>query len=184
MTLKQKYEKEVRPSLLKEFGYTNIHQAPKLVKVVLNVGIGKETTDAKAIEKIANNLKDISGQAPSIRNARKAIAGFKIREGQPVGLMVTLRGEKMYSFLEKVTKVVFPRVRDFRGLSKASFDTQGNYTLGFPEIMVFPEVDMNTVDKGKGLQATIVTTAKIQVEAEKLLTELGFKFKEEKGKTN
>lgn len=184
VTLKQKFEKEYSKSLTTEFGYKNYLQIPKVVKVVINVGIGRDGGDSKVVESMSTNLKVITGQKPSVRKAKVAIAGFKLREGQPVGLMVTLRGQRMYDFLEKLTRVVFPRVRDFRGLPLTNFDKNGNYSLGFAEQMVFPEIDINTMDKSRGLEVTIVTSAKTKEEASKLLTLLGFKFKEEGKKTN
>ncbi len=181
MTLKQKYETEIKKTLVTDLGLKNSLEAPKLVKVVLNVGIGDHMADNKAIEAVKESLGKISGQAPALRLAKKAIAGFKLREGQPVGLMVTLRGERMYSFLQKLVSVVFPRVRDFRGLSLANFDKNGNYSLGFPEQVVFPEVDMGNTTKIHGLEVTIVSTSRNAEEGMKLLTALGFKFKEGKG---
>ena len=182
LTLKQKYETTFRKNLLEDLGYKNILQAPKLEKVVINVGVGRDGEDQKVLDSVRDSLKQISGQNPAIRKARKAIAGFKLREGNVVGLMVTLRGRRMYDFLQKLTNVVFPRVRDFRGLSTQNFDKNGNYSLGFSEQVVFPEIDMGSTTKTHGLEVTIVTTAKNKEEAIKLLTLLGFKFKEEKGK--
>lgn len=182
--LKEKYEKEIRPSLIKELGYKNYLEAPSLVKIVLNVGIGKEGGDNKIIDAATRDIKAITGQTPSLRRARKAIAGFKLREGQPIGLMVTLRGQKLYDFLEKLTRIVFPRMRDFRGLSTQGFDHQGNFSLGFSEQVVFPEIDVSTIDKNRGLEVTLVTTAKTDSEAQKLLELLGFKFREGKERTH
>lgn len=182
MTLKQKYETKIKKDLVKDLGFKNSLEAPKLLKVVLNVGIGHDMADNKAIESIKESLGKISGQAPALRVAKKAIAGFKLREGQPVGLMVTLRRERMYSFLQKLANVVFPRVRDFRGLSTENFDKNGNYSLGFPEQIVFPEIDLGSTTKTHGLEVTIVSTAKDAQQGMKLLSALGFKFKEGKGR--
>jgi large subunit ribosomal protein L5 len=178
VTLKQKYETELRKTLLEDLGYQNYLQVPKLDKVVLNVGVGRDSGDQKVLDTVTANLKQISGQTPQIRKARKAIAGFKLREGQIVGLRVTLRGKRMYDFLQKLTMVVFPRMRDFRGLPVANFDKNGNYSLGFSEQIVFPEIDMGNMTKTHGVEITIVTTAKNKEEAIKLMTLLGFKFKE------
>lgn len=178
-TLKQKFDNEYRPSLMTAFGYKNPLQVPQVEKVVINVGIGRDGSEQKVIDSMSTNLKVITGQMPSLRRAKVAIAGFKLREGQPVGLMVTLRGKRMYDFLEKLTRIVFPRVRDFRGLPLTNFDKNGNYSLGFAEQVVFPEIDINTMDKSRGLEVTIVTSAKNKEEASSLLTLLGFKFKEE-----
>jgi large subunit ribosomal protein L5 len=176
--LKDKYEKDIKPNLLEELGLKNSLQAPKIVKVVVNVGIGREGTDQKVVDMVTQNLKQITGQKPALRRARQAIAGFKLREGQPVGLVVTLRGQRMFDFLEKLTRIVFPRMRDFRGLSAQNFDKNGNYSIGFSEQIVFPEIDLGNATKNHGVEVTLVTSAKDKDAALKLLTLLGFKFKE------
>jgi len=177
MKVKEKYEKEVVNKFIEEFSIKNRLAVPKLEKVVVNVGYGKVAVDEKTRESILNNLTKITGQKPVIRAAKKAIASFKIRKGQPIGAQVTLRGKRMFDFLDKLTAIVLPRVRDFRGVSETSFDKDGNYTLGFQEINVFPEVDYSKTDKQFGLEITIVTTAKNEKEGKVLLEGIGIPFR-------
>jgi large subunit ribosomal protein L5 len=172
MNLKQRYEEEVRPQLQKELGL-NVMAVPRLTKVVVNVGAKEALTDKKVLDVIAQDLATITGQKPVIRNAKKSIATFKLRAGQPVGVCVTLRGKKMMDFLEKIMTIVLPRVRDFHGVPLSGFDGQGNYTIGFKEQIVFPEIDYGKIDKIRGLEVTIVTTAKNNAEGKALLAALG-----------
>ena len=176
-TLKKVYENEIVPTLTKKFGYTSKMQVPKLEKIVLNMGVGDATTDSKYLEAAVKELEVIAGQKPIITKAKKSIAGFKLREGNKIGCKVTLRGERMYIFLEKLVKIALPRVRDFRGISRGSFDGRGNYTLGVKEQLIFPEVDYDTVIKTRGLDIVIVTTAKSNEEALELLSGFGLPFK-------
>jgi large subunit ribosomal protein L5 len=176
-TLKKVYENEIVPTLTKKFGYTSKMQVPKLEKIVLNMGVGDATTDSKYLEAAVKELEVIAGQKPVITKAKKSIAGFKLREGNKIGCKVTLRGERMYIFLEKLVKIALPRVRDFRGISRGSFDGRGNYTLGVKEQLIFPEVDYDTVIKTRGLDIVIVTTAKSNEEALELLSGFGLPFK-------
>lgn len=170
--LKQKYQKEIAPKLAKEFGLDNVLAAPKLKKVVVNIGIGEEAQEPNPATK---DLAVITGQRPKICRAKKSIADFKIQKGDPIGLMVTLRGERMYDFLEKLFKIILPRLRDFHGLSLKGFDGQGNYTLGLREQTVFPEVDYGKITKVRGLEITIVTTGDDK-KSQRLLEELGMPF--------
>jgi len=174
--LKEKYKKEVVPQLMKLGGYKNIMQVPRLEKVALNIGLGEATTDAKALESAEKDLAAIAGQHPVITRAKKSIAAFKLREGMTVGLRVTLRGERMYQFLEKLINAALPRMREFRGVSPSSFDGRGNYTMGFKEQTLFPEIDYDKIDKSRGLELSIVTTAKTDVESKQLLELLGMPF--------
>jgi large subunit ribosomal protein L5 len=174
--LKEKYRKEVVPRLRELGGYQNVMQVPRLEKVAINIGIGEATTDAKALESAEKDLAAISGQHPVITRARKSIAAFKLREGMTVGLRVTLRGERMYQFLEKLVNAALPRMREFRGISPGSFDGRGNYTLGFKEQTLFPEIDYDKIDKARGLEVSIVTTAKTDEEGRQLLELLGMPF--------
>jgi large subunit ribosomal protein L5 len=176
-TLKELYIKEIVPSLKDKFKYTSIMQVPKLEKIVLNMGVGDALTDSKYLEAAVKELEVIAGQKPVITKAKKSISGFKLREGNKIGCKVTLRGEKMYIFLEKLIKIAFPRVRDFRGISKGSFDGRGNYTIGIKEQLVFPEVEYDNVIKTRGLDVVIVTTAKTNEEALELLTGFGLPFR-------
>lgn len=176
-TLKEKYVKEIQPSLKKEFGYTSIMQVPKLEKIVLNMGVGDALADSKYLDVAVKELEVIAGQKPVITKAKKSIAGFKLREGNKIGCKVTLRGDNMYAFLEKLVKISLPRVRDFRGISKGSFDGRGNYTLGIKEQLIFPEVDYDNVIKTRGLDIVIVTTAKTNKEGLALLTGFGLPFR-------
>ena len=174
--LKEKYKKEVVPQLMELGGYKNIMQVPRLEKVALNIGLGEATTDAKALESAEKDLAAIAGQHPVITRARKSIAAFKLREGMTVGLRVTLRGERMYQFLEKLINAALPRMREFRGVSPSSFDGRGNYTMGFKEQTLFPEIDYDKIDKARGLELSIVTTAKTDEESKQLLELLGLPF--------
>jgi len=175
--LKEYYLKEVAPALQKEYNYKSSMETPKLEKIVINMGVGDATTDSKYLDAAIKDLEVLSGQKPIITKAKKSIAGFKVREGQQIGCKVTLRGDKMYIFLDKLIKVALPRVRDFRGLSKTSFDGRGNYTLGIKEQLIFPEVDYDGVIKVRGMDIVIVTTAKNNKEALTLLTLMGLPFK-------
>ena len=174
---KEKYNNEIVPNLMKEFNYTTIMQVPKLEKIIINIGVGDGSKDEKFITAAVKDLEKISGQKPIVTKARKSIAGFKIREGQPVGVKVTLRGENMYYFFEKLVKVALPRVRDFRGVSAHSFDGHGNYTLGIKEQLIFPEVEYDDVVKVRGMDIVFVTTAKSNEEAKSLLKGFGMPFK-------
>ncbi len=174
--LKEMYKKEVIPNLMERCGYKNIMQVPHLDKVVLNIGLGEAIREAKAMEAAEKDLTAISGQHPIITRAKKSIAAFKLRTGMSIGLMVTLRGERMYDFFDKLVNAVLPRVREFQGVSQNSFDGQGNYTLGLKEQIVFPEVDYDKVDKLRGLEVSIITTAKTDDEGRHLLEALGMPF--------
>lgn len=176
-TLKEQYIKEIVPSLTKKFSYKSVMQAPKLEKIVINMGVGDGAHDSKYIEAAVKELEVIAGQKPIVTKAKKSIAGFKLREGQTIGCKVTLRGDNMYIFLEKLIKIALPRVRDFRGISKGSFDGRGNYTLGIKEQLVFPEVDYDKVIKVRGMDIVFVTTANSNEEALELLKEFGLPFK-------
>jgi large subunit ribosomal protein L5 len=175
--LKEVYETEITEKMIASFGYKNRMSVPKLEKVTINVGFGKVASDQKAVEAISADLIKITGQKPSLRQARAAIASFKIRKGQLIGAKATLRGKKMWDFVEKLTKIVLPRVRDFRGISEASFDQGGNYTLGFREKTVFPEIDYSKADAQSGFEVTLTTSAKTKDEAKALLENLGFPFR-------
>lgn len=175
--LKEKYSKEIVPSLKEKFGYKSVMQVPKLEKIVINIGAGDASHNSKALEACMNDLEVITGQRPVVTKAHKSIAGFKIREGQKVGCKVTLRGEQMYNFLDKLIAVAIPRVRDFRGLSPKAFDGRGNYTIGIKEQLIFPEIEFDNVVKVRGMDIVLVTTAKSNDEALALLTELGVPFR-------
>ncbi len=178
--LQERYQQEIREKLQKEFGLDNLLAVPKVEKVVISMGLGEATQDKKIIEKAAEDLTAITGQKPKITKARQSISTFKLRKGEPIGLMVNLRGKRMYNFLEKLFRIVLPRLRDFKGLSKKGFDGRGNYSLGIKEQIVFPEVDYAKIDKIRGLEVTIVTNSKDNQQAERLLAELGMPFEEEK----
>jgi len=175
--LKEYYNKEVIPGLLKEFGYKNINQVPKIAKIVINMGLGEAVQDVKIIDKAAAELALISGQKPIVRKARKSIAAFKLREGMPVGCTVTLRGVRMYEFLDRLINAVLPRVRDFRGVSPKAFDGRGNYTLGLNDQSVFPEIEYDSIDKLRGMNITMVTTAGTDDEGRSLLSAFGMPFR-------
>ena len=175
--LRERYEKEVIPALKKEFGYTNVMAVPKIQKVVVNMGLGEATANAKIIDVGSAELASITGQKPVVRRAKKSIAQFKVRKGQPVGTSVTLRGERMYEFLDRLMTIALPRVRDFRGVSPRGFDGRGNFTLGLRDQLLFPEIDYLKVDKSRGMNVSVVTTAKTDQEARKLLQLMGMPFR-------
>ncbi len=175
--LKKKYSDEVVPALMQEFKYSSPMQVPKLVKVVLNTGVGETVQNPKAMQAVEYSMRQITGQKPVVTKSRKAIAAFKLREGLPIGCMVTLRNKRMYDFLDRMMSVALPRVRDFRGIPRKGFDGRGNYTLGLKESIVFPEVEIEKLDKIRGMDITFVTTAKNDEEARSLLTKLGFPFR-------
>ena len=175
--LKKIYQEEVVPKMLQEFGYKNIMQVPRLMKIILNVGVGEAIQNAKALDSVSSELALITGQSPVITRARKSIAGFKLREGMPIGCRVTLRGKLMFEFLDRLINVALPRVRDFRGLTAKAFDGRGNYTLGIKEQIIFPEIDYDKVEKIRGLSVTIVTNANSDLEGQMLLKLMGFPFK-------
>jgi large subunit ribosomal protein L5 len=175
--LKTRYQKEIAPALKKEFGYTNVMAIPKIKKIVVNMGLGEATSNAKIADVGADELSRITGQKAVIRRATKSIAQFKLRQGMPVGAMVTLRGERMYEFLDRLISIALPRVRDFRGVSAKGFDGRGNYTLGLRDQLLFPEIDYMKVDKARGMNVSMVTTAKTDEEARKLLQLLGLPFR-------
>jgi large subunit ribosomal protein L5 len=174
--LKEHYTKVVIPKLLENFQYKNIHQIPKIEKITINSGLGLNASNRVFLQKATEEIRVITGQQPILTNAKKSIAGFKVRQDMPLGLTVTLRGEKMYAFLERFIKLTLPRIRDFRGLSPNTFDKHGNYNLGISEQLVFPEIDFDTVDQRRGFNITIVTTAKNQQESFYLLKEIGIPF--------
>ena len=174
--LEQKYKETVKPSLMKEFGYTSVMECPKLEKVVINLGVGDAITNPKALEEAVSELTQISGQKPVITKAKKSIANLKLREGMAIGTKVTLRGERMYDFLDKLFNISLPRVRDFHGVSTTAFDGRGNYTLGVKEQLIFPEINFDKVSKVRGMDVVIVTTAKTNKEAYELLAQLGMPF--------
>ncbi|MDI6716495.1 MAG: 50S ribosomal protein L5 [Actinomycetota bacterium] len=176
--LKETYLKEVVPAMMKEFGYKNTMQVPKVEKVVLNMGVGEATQNAKALDGAIADLTVISGQKPIIRKAKKSIAGFKLRANMPIGVKVTLRGDRMYEFLDRLLSTALPRIRDFRGLSPKSFDGRGNYSFGVNEQLIFPEIDYDKIDKIRGMDITIVTTAKTDEEGRALLKHIGFPLRE------
>ncbi len=177
-SLKERYPEEIMPKLKEQFGYKNILEIPKVVKVIVNRGLGEASQNAKALESSLNELATITGQKPVVTRAKKAIAGFKIREGMPVGIMVTLRANKMYSFLDRLIHLALPRIRDFRGISPKSFDGRGNYSLGIREQLIFPEIDYDTIDQIRGMDISIVTTAKTDEEGRALLKEMGMPFRD------
>ncbi|NLT07478.1 MAG: 50S ribosomal protein L5 [Solirubrobacterales bacterium] len=177
--LKQRYAEEIAPKLREEFGYANPMQVPKVEKITLNMGVGEAKQDSKALESAQGQLAAIAGQRPNIRRARKSIAAFKLRDGMPVGLTVTLRDARMYEFLDRLMAIAIPRIRDFRGLNPRSFDGRGNWTMGVREQIIFPEIDYDGIDQVRGLDITITTTAATDEEAFALLAELGMPFKEE-----
>jgi large subunit ribosomal protein L5 len=174
--LKDAYNKQIKGQLIEKFGYSSSMQAPKLVKITLNMGVGEAKQDAKMLEAAKSQLADIAGQQPSVRRARKSVAAFKLREGMPVGLSVTLRGERAYEFLDRLTAIAIPRIRDFRGLNPRSFDGRGNYSMGVREQIIFPEIDYDNIDQVRGLDVTITTTAQTDAEAFALLDALGMPF--------
>src|SRR2546422_4060539 len=175
--LKEQYRNQVAPALMKEFNYRNVMAVPRLRKIVLNMGLGEAIQNAKLLDSATRELGEITGQKPVITRARKSIANFKLRKNMPIGAMVTLRGERMFEFLDRLTNVALPRVRDFRGVSTKSFDGRGNYTLGLRDQLIFPEIDYAKVDKVRGMNVTIVTTARTDDEARELLKQLGMPFR-------
>lgn len=176
--LKSLYQETIVPKLMKQFGYTNIHQVPKVVKVTVNRGLGEASQNAKALESSVAEIAQITGQKPVVTRAKKAIAGFKIREGMPVGVMVTLRSAKMYAFLDRLIGLSLPRIRDFRGISPKSFDGRGNYSLGIREQLIFPEIEYDKIDKIRGMDISIITTANTDEEGRALLKEMGMPFRD------
>lgn len=176
--LKTLYQENIVPKLVEQFGYQNVHQVPKVMKITLNRGLGEASQNAKALESSLVEIATISGQKPVVTRAKKAIAGFKIREGMPVGMMVTLRAEKMYNFLDRLINLSLPRIRDFRGISPKSFDGHGNYSLGIKEQLIFPEIEYDSIDQIRGMDICIVTTATTDAEGRALLKEMGMPFRE------
>jgi large subunit ribosomal protein L5 len=176
--LKERYQKEVAPALAKEFDITNPMATPKLEKIVINMGMGEAIANAKVIDTAADELRAVTGQKPVTTRAKKSIAAFKLRQGMPIGTMVTLRGDRMYEFLDRLVSVALPRVRDFRGVSPKAFDGRGNYTLGIRDQLIFPEIDFNKVDNTRGMNISIVTTARNDEQARALLRALGMPFRQ------
>jgi len=178
--LKEKFEKEIKPALMKEFALTNPMAVPHLHKIVVNIGVGEATQNAKALDPAVNELGQLTGQRPVVTRAKKSIAAFKVREGMPIGTMVTLRGDRMYEFFDRLVNLALPRVRDFKGVSLKSFDGLGNFTLGLREHLIFPEIDYAKVDKARGMNITIVTTAHSDDQGRSLLKLLGMPFRQAK----
>jgi large subunit ribosomal protein L5 len=174
--LKRQYLEEIRPALIERFGYSSVMRAPRIEKITLNMGVGDAKQDSKVLKAAQEQLATIAGQQPSVRRARKSIAAFKLREGMPVGVAVTLRGERSYEFLDRLTSIAIPRIRDFRGLSPRSFDGHGNYSMGVREQIIFPEIDYDAIDQVRGIDITITTSAKTDLEAFTLLHALGMPF--------
>jgi len=177
MSLKNRYRETIRPKLLKDLGFSNIHQVPKVVKINVNRGLGEAAQNSKALEASLTEVSTITGQKALVTRAKKAIAGFKIRQGMPIGCAVTLRGERMYAFLERLINLALPRIRDFRGVSPKSFDGRGNFTLGVKEQLIFPEISFDKVDAIRGMDITIVTSARTDEEGRALLKEMGMPFR-------
>ena len=177
MSLKNRYRETIRPKLLKDLGFSNIHQVPKVLKVNVNRGLGEAAQNSKALEASLSEVSTITGQKALVPRAKKAIAGFKIREGMPIGYAVTLRGERMYAFLERLINLALPRIRDFRGVSPKSFDGRGNFTVGVKEQLIFPEISFDKVDAIRGMDITIVTSARTDEEGRALLKEMGMPFR-------
>jgi large subunit ribosomal protein L5 len=176
--LKEQYRKEVVPALIQQFGYKSTMQVPRIEKIVVNMGVGEATADKKLLDNAVGDMTKITGQKPVVTKARKAIAGFKIREGYPIGAMVTLRHDRMYEFLDRLVNIALPRVRDFKGVPPKGFDGRGNYALGLREQLIFPEIVYDKIDKVRGMDINIVTTARTDEEAKALLTHLGMPFRE------
>jgi large subunit ribosomal protein L5 len=176
--LKERYAREVAPALQKEFGYRNVMAIPRIHKIVVNMGLGEATQNVKVIDTGADELARVTGQKPVTTRAKKSVAQFKVRKGMPIGAMVTLRGERMYEFLDRLIGVALPRVRDFRGVSPRGFDGRGNYTLGLKDQLIFPEIDYMRVDKARGMNVSVVTTAKTDEEARRLLQLMGMPFRQ------
>jgi len=179
--LQERYEGEIKPQLMERFGYSSVMQVPRMQKITVNMGVGEAKQDTKMLDAAAEQLATITGQKPAIRRAKKSIAGFKLREGMPVGVVVTLRRERMWEMFDRLTSIAIPRIRDFRGLSPRSFDGRGNYTLGLREQIIFPEVDYDAIDQVRGLNVTITTTAQTDDEARELLRMLGMPFRSDEG---
>ena len=175
--LKEQYRKEIVPALIEQFGYKSVMQVPRIEKIVLNMGVGEATTDKKLLDNAVGDMQKIAGQKPVITKARKAIAGFKIREGYPIGAMVTLRHDRMYEFLDRLISIALPRVRDFRGVSAKGFDGRGNYNMGVKEQIIFPEIEYDKIDKVRGMNITITTSAATDAECKALLAAFKFPFK-------
>ncbi|WP_373547120.1 50S ribosomal protein L5 [Chamaesiphon sp.] len=175
--LKTKYQKEITPKLMEQFGYTNMLQVPKVIKITVNRGLGEAATNAKALESSIAEIAKITGQKPVVTRAKKAIAGFKIRAGMPVGVMVTLRGDRMYAFLDRFINLTLPRIRDFRGISPKSFDGRGNYSIGIREQLIFPEIEYDQIDQIRGMDISIITTADNDESGRALLKEMGMPFR-------
>lgn len=175
--LRQHYEDNVRPALMKRFDYNNVMQVPRVVKVVVNVGVGEALENARALDATVEDIQTITGQKPVVTRARKSVANFKLREGRAIGVKVTLRGERMWSFLDRLMNVALPRTRDFRGIPASAFDGRGNYTLGLREQILFPEIEYDQIDKVRGMEVTVVTTAETDEEGRELLRMLGMPFK-------
>ncbi len=180
--MEREYTKRVVPALMKEFDYDNVMEAPRLAKIVVNIGIGEAKDNAKALDAAVANVREITGQQPIIVKARKSVAAFKLRAGMPVGIKATLRGDRMWYFLEKLIGVALPRIRDFRGVSPEGFDGRGNYSLGLREQIIFPEIEYDKIDKLRGLEISIVTTARTDEEGRSLLTQLGMPFRKREGR--
>ncbi len=176
--LRERYQKEIAPAIAKEFGISNPMAVPKVEKIVINMGMGEAIANAKILDTAADELRAITGQKPVITKAKKSIASFKLRQGMPIGVMVTLRGDRMYEFLDRLVSIALPRVRDFRGVSPKAFDGRGNYTIGVREQLIFPEIDFNRVDKLRGMNISIVTTARNDEQARALLRSLGMPFRQ------
>jgi large subunit ribosomal protein L5 len=174
--IRQRYQEEVVPKLIEEFGYRNVHEVPKLEKIVLNIGLGEAISNGRALDAAINDLTLISGQKPVVTRAKKSIAAFRLRAGMPIGVMVTLRGDRMYEFIDRLIGTALPRIRDFRGVPLKSFDGRGNYTLGLKEQLVFPEIDYDKIDRIRGLEVSIATTAKTDEEGRRLLALMGMPF--------
>jgi large subunit ribosomal protein L5 len=174
--IRQRYQEEVVPRLIEEFGYRNVHEVPKLEKIVLNIGLGEAISNGRALDAAINDLTLISGQKPVVTRAKKSIAAFRLRAGMPIGVMVTLRGDRMYEFIDRLIGTALPRIRDFRGVPLKSFDGRGNYTLGLKEQLVFPEIDYDKIDRIRGLEVSIATTAKTDEEGRRLLALMGMPF--------
>jgi large subunit ribosomal protein L5 len=171
------YQETIVPKLKEQFGYQNLHQVPKVIKVTVNRGLGEASQNAKALESSIKEIATITGQKPVVTRAKKAIAGFKIRQGMPVGVMVTLRSERMYAFLDRLINIALPRIRDFRGISRNSFDGRGNYSIGLKEQLIFPEIDYDSIDQIRGMDISIITTAQTDEEGRALLKEMGMPFR-------
>jgi len=178
--LRERYQKEIQPALKKELGLANVHQIPRIEKVVINAGVGRAVSDSKQLEAVSHTIAQVTGQAPVATVAKNSIAGFKLREGNKIGVMVTLRGERMYQFLDRLVSIVLPRIRDFRGISVTAFDGHGNYSIGINDQSVFPELSYEETANRHGLQINIVTSAKTAAESRQLLEQMGFPFQRSK----